>query len=69
MSTPTIPRLAVSLTEAAEMLGFSERTIRRAIAETKPSKKLRAAKVRGQWRIRVADLESWLDRHTVGGKR
>jgi excisionase family DNA binding protein len=46
------------LTEAAEHAGFATKTLRRAI----DAGELRASKVRGRWRVAVADLEAWLDR-------
>ena len=55
----TLP--AVSLQDAADALSLSVKTVRRAIG----AGELRAAKIRGQYRIRVADLDAWFDRHVV----
>jgi len=46
----------LTIKEAAEKLSVSERTILRYIE----TKKLRASKI-GQWRIRVADIETFFD--------
>ena len=50
----------MSIAEAAEWCGVSEKTIRRAIAAGKP----RARKIGALQRIRPADLEDFVDRGT-----
>lgn len=44
---------AISITEAAQRLGVSTRTIRRMIE----ANEIRAFKVLGQWRIRESEIE------------
>lgn len=50
---------------AAQRLGTSLTTIRRAMAETDPESRLPSIKVRGQRRISEADLAVWLARQTT----
>lgn len=50
------------------VLIFDERTVRRAIGST-GRERLVAAKIRGRWRIRLTDLEAYIDAHTAGRRR
>lgn len=67
-ATEPLPRLLLSLTEAAEQVGVSVKTLRRAIAEAGPHR-LRASKVRGMWRISPTELQRWIDRYALRGVR
>jgi len=56
MTTP-LPRLAVSIGEAASMLGFSENHFRARVLPALPV-------IRGtRPRIAVSDLERWIEEH------
>ncbi len=52
----------LSVAEMAEEFGIHEMTFYRMIRD----KKLPAFKIGSQWRIRRADLESWLSQHASG---
>lgn len=58
-------RLAVSLREAAEMLGVSAKTIRREIMRGR----LKGLKVGAQWRVRTVEIEGYLVRRERQGGR
>jgi excisionase family DNA binding protein len=51
----------VSVADVAAMTGLSDTAVYRAIA----AGELRAAKLRGRLRIRVADVEGWIDSSAV----
>jgi excisionase family DNA binding protein len=51
----------VSVADVAAMTGLSDTAVYRAIA----AGELRAAKLRGRLRIRVADVDSWIDSSAV----
>lgn len=59
MTTTTTPAGLLSIRAAADRVGFSEKTIRRAIA-TRGNHHLRATKLRGEWRIDPNDLNDWI---------
>ena len=48
--------------EVGHRVGFSERTVRRAIG----AGELRAYRLRGRYRIRVEDFEAWLEDSVAG---
>ena len=57
-------RLLLTLTEAAEQVGMSQQTIRRAVKATDPGKfphPLPAKRVGTSYRIRAVDLAAWVD--------
>lgn len=54
------PRL-LSVAEVAEATGLSETAVYRAIA----AGELRASKLRGRLRVRLADLEDWVEANVV----
>lgn len=57
-------RLLLTLTEAAEAVGMSELTMRRAVKATDPAKfphPLPAKKVGKAYRIKADDLAAWVD--------
>lgn len=57
-----IPRLALSMREAADAYGIDRHRLQQAIA----AGELPAARLgRRRLRIRVADLDAWLDRYRV----
>ena len=58
------PRL-LSLTEVAERLHLSERTVKRRISEGD----LAAHKLGHQWRVAISDIETYLSKHRQGGGR
>lgn len=64
MATTAEDLRMVDLRTAAGILGFHERTVRRAIA-AKGRERLVAAKIRGEWRIKLADLKAYQDAHTT----
>jgi excisionase family DNA binding protein len=51
----------VSVADVAAMTGLSDTAVYRAIA----AGELRAAKLRGRLRIRIADVDSWIDASAV----
>jgi excisionase family DNA binding protein len=53
----------LTLTEAAELLHVSTRTVQRMIR----AKNLPALKVGGQWRLRESQLRRWLLERETGG--
>jgi excisionase family DNA binding protein len=55
------PGHLVSVAAVAAMTGLSDTAVYRAIA----AGELRAAKLRGRLRIRVADVDSWIDESAV----
>jgi excisionase family DNA binding protein len=59
----SIPRLAISRTDAADALSVDIQTIDRMIA----TKKLRASKIGRRVLVRVVDIERMLDANPVGG--
>ena len=58
METTQRPQLAVSLKEAAQMLGVHVKTVKREIDRGN----LRALKIGKVWRVRVAEIEAYLKR-------
>ncbi len=58
-----LPRL-LSLAAVAEALDMDERTVRRAIGN-QGKDRLIAAKIGGRWKVRLTDLEAYIDAHTV----
>ena len=52
----------LTVTEVAEYLKLSDKTIRRMIS----TGQLKASKVGGSWRIKEADIEKFLDIHSNG---
>ena len=65
---PADPPRLLTMAEVVEATGFDERTVRRAIGST-GRERLIAAKIRGRWRIRLTDLEAYIDAHTAGRRR
>ena len=61
---PADPPRLLTMAEVVEATGFDERTVRRAIGSN-GRERLIAAKIRGRWRIRLTDLEAYIDAHTV----
>ncbi len=57
---PTTVPTHLSPDDVAQRLGVSLDTAYRLISNRDPGKRLRAVKVRGQWRISEADLAAWL---------
>lgn len=55
---------AISLSETAQRLGVSVRTVRRMIDEYE----IRAFKVLGQWRIRESEIERVMNGEPMPGK-
>lgn len=58
MTSATLPRMAYTVAEAAQVAGCSEKTIRRALWADELKGHQRKAP-NGSWRIRPADLERW----------
>lgn len=54
----------LSLAAVAEALDMDERTVRRAIG-SRGQDRLIAAKIGGRWKVRLTDLEAYIDAHTV----
>ena len=57
-------RILLTLAEAGERVGYSEKTMRRAIKATDPDKfphPLRAKLAGGSYRIKATDLDAWVD--------
>jgi DNA-binding GntR family transcriptional regulator len=54
----------LSLAAVAEALDMDERTVRRAIG-SRGHDRLIAAKIGGRWKVRLTDLEAYIDAHTV----
>ena len=61
MSSDTLAMRLLSVADVAEATGLSETAVYRAIAVGE----LRASKLRGRLRVRLADLESWIDSNRV----
>ncbi len=57
------PPQMLTLKQVAEALGSDERTVRRMIASTKD--RLVAAKIGRRWKVRLTDLEAYIDAHTA----
>ncbi len=55
----------LTLTEAAELLHVSTRTVQRLIRH----RELPAFKVGGQWRLREAQLREWIEHRELHGAR
>jgi|GEM_PF-3660519 hypothetical protein len=58
-----IPQL-IGLPAVAEALDMDERTVRRKIG-SRGRDRLVAAKIGGRWKVRLTDLEDYIDAHTV----
>jgi excisionase family DNA binding protein len=60
-SAETLMMRLMSVAEVADTTGLSESAVYRAIAVGE----LRASKLRGRLRVRLADLESWIESNLV----
>lgn len=58
-----VPQL-IGLPAVAEALDMDERTVRRKIG-SRGSDRLPAAKIGGRWKVRLTDLEDYIDSHTA----
>lgn len=66
MSKPAIPDnlRMLPLAAVAEALASDERTVRRFIGTTDPKRRLPAAKIGGRWKVRLSDLNEFIERQT-----
>lgn len=63
-SAETLTMRLLSVAEVASTTGLSESAVYRAIA----AGELRASKLRGRLRVRMSDLESWIESNLVSPK-
>lgn len=62
------PPQMIPLQEVAAALAMDERTVRRKIGSTGRDR-LPAAKIGGRWKVRLSDLEAYIDAHTTNATR